>query len=81
MEMSFVCFLGHSKVSNMMFLCYTPYHTVYMQSSSRYHHSFFMCQVFINPLTSVGENQFFSAEHSRLGNHRSLFQVVKKDEC
>lgn len=80
MEMSFVCFSGHGNVYNMMFLCYAPYHTVYMQSS-HYHNSFFMCQVFINPLTSVGRNQFFSAEHSALGNRCSLFQVVKKDEC
>ena len=81
MEMSLVCLSGHSDVCNVMFPCYAPYHNVYMQSSSCYRYSFFMCQLFINPLTSVGENQFFSAEHSRLGNHRSLFQVVKKDEC
>lgn len=74
MEMSFVFFSGHS---NVMFLCYTPYHTVYMQSSSCYHYSFFMCQVFINPLTSVGRNQVFFLQNTQ----RSLFQMVKKDEC
>lgn len=54
MEMSFICLSGHSDMCDM-FPCYAPYHTVYMQSSSCYCYSFFMCQVFINPLTSVGK--------------------------